>query len=93
VGGPTAHEELFREIPVGAVSAPPLQSGLKMELFYAPSNICMNLALQKNYAIMLSTSRAADDKKSRFKVYPPGKEVKKPFWTKPAQFTGQSRIK
>jgi hypothetical protein len=63
VGGPTAHEELFREIPVGAVSAPPLQSGLKMELFYAPSNICMNLALQKNYAIMLSTSRAAEDKK------------------------------
>jgi hypothetical protein len=33
----------------------------------------MNLALPRNYAIMLSTSRAADDKKSRSKVYPPEK--------------------
>jgi hypothetical protein len=47
-----------------------------MGLFYAPSYIRMNLALQKNYAIMLSTSRAAVDKKSRFKVYPPGKKSK-----------------
>jgi hypothetical protein len=44
-----------------------------MELFYASSNVCMNLALQRNYAIMLSTSMAADDKNSRSKVYPAGK--------------------
>jgi hypothetical protein len=44
-----------------------------MELFYAPVNIRLKLALSKNYAIMLSTSVSADDSESRPQFFPPGK--------------------
>jgi hypothetical protein len=40
-------------------------------------DIVTNLALRLNYAIMLSTSQAAGDKKSRFSVCPPGERAMK----------------
>jgi hypothetical protein len=46
----------------------------------------MNSAFPKNYAIMLSTGRPADDEKIFLKIIP-GKEVKRTFLISPAQFT------